>query len=102
MSINSSNSVNTIDFLELFIQNSVDLNYQDSYGNTLLHYALFENNFNLIDFLIVNGAKTDLKNNLNRSVDDLKLTYIIIYLNKISKVYMKKLNMLLISKMLDD
>jgi len=51
-----------IDSINFLISNNVELNSQDIYGNTALHYAARNKHKKAIDTLLKAGAKLDIKN----------------------------------------
>ena len=66
------NSQSEIPFIEACLDSGVDVNLPDSEGNTPLHRAFRYERFDIADFLLSKGAKTNLKNNKNEFPSDLK------------------------------
>ena len=57
-------NLNSLKLLKLYIDNGGDVNKQDVFGNTVLHYAIIENNYSIINYLI-NDKNLLLKLNYN-------------------------------------
>ena len=51
------------DVIKSVIRNSTDLNAKDQYGLTLLHYAVLDENIDIMMVLLDNGANIDIENN---------------------------------------
>ena len=47
---------------EILINNHASVNIQDNFGNTALHYAFENEEFELAEYLIKNGADENLVN----------------------------------------
>lgn len=54
--------LNNIKLSMLLITNGANLNLQDIYGNTVLHYSIIENNYEIFNELLAHGKKN---NNIN-------------------------------------
>lgn len=55
--------ISTIKNRKKFLNREVDINKQDSYGSTPLHYACQDANLELIEYLLKHGANSEVKNN---------------------------------------
>ena len=53
----------TLKEIKKFLNKKEDINQQDSYGSTSLHYACQDANLELIVYLLEHGANTEVKNN---------------------------------------
>jgi RNA polymerase sigma factor (sigma-70 family) len=50
-----------LSLIEAMLMDGLDINEQDSYGRTLLHYAVHSGNGEAVELLIKNGARSDFK-----------------------------------------
>lgn len=50
------------DQIKLLLKYELDINIQDSFGNTLLHYSVMKNDRETVKFLLKNWAKVDIEN----------------------------------------
>ena len=54
--------------INLLVKNGAPINFQDEDGNTCLHHVVYSNpNVKLYDYLIRNGANSQIKNKLNKT-----------------------------------
>lgn len=61
---------NNTQLTRMLLDHGTDINYQNKNGNTALHIASMWGCMNNIDFLLVAGARTDIKNNDNQTAED--------------------------------
>jgi|GEM_PF-1384158 ankyrin repeat protein len=61
-SISENSSKNVFLLMEYFLQNSIDVNQIDEWGDTALHYACRGGNTNIVKLLLENGADVNVKN----------------------------------------
>jgi len=60
-----------LEFINFLIQtDQIDLNYQDSFGNTALMYAALRDNRDAVELLLRSGANPDLENNNGKTYID--------------------------------
>ena len=80
------------EFYELIIENVSDLNVQDSFGNTVLHYAVVKKNMDLIIRLLESkvGLEVRIKNQDQVQPIDLADNSILIRLETLFRKYEKK------------
>jgi ankyrin repeat protein len=45
-------NLNSLKLLKLYIDNNGDINIQDVFGNTVLHYTIIENNYEILNYII--------------------------------------------------
>ncbi len=60
--VSNNNKYNTLYYIKLFIERGADVNAQDAYGNTPLHYAAQIDNIEAVKLLIAKGAYFNIKN----------------------------------------
>lgn len=60
--LSNPNNTSRMKIIDLFIKNGADVNVLDSYGNTLLHLAVKDSNFDIIPKLIEIGVNPRHKN----------------------------------------
>lgn len=53
---------NSVKLTQLLIEYNANINFQDDCNNTPLHYAAYNGGSHVVQTLLLNGAKTDLKN----------------------------------------
>ena len=53
----------SLEEIKKFLNKKGDINQQDSYGSTILHYACQDANLEIIEYLLKHGANTEVKNN---------------------------------------
>lgn len=52
-------SLNRLDFVKLLISHSADPNIQDQYGSTALHHCVYEDRYEILDFILNNSKKVN-------------------------------------------
>ncbi len=58
--LNSSVEIDNISFIKLFLKNNLDKSVTDAFGNTPFHYAVEQNDIELIELLIENNFNINL------------------------------------------
>jgi len=77
--ITATNDKNVYDIIKLLLDNGADINSIDSFGNTLLHYAVEKENIALVQLLLTSGCKV---NQTKRHDKDTALHYAYFQKNK--------------------
>jgi ankyrin repeat protein len=63
-SLHYATNLNTLKLLKLYIENGGNVNIQDVFGNTVLHYAIIENNYEIINYLVNSDTYNKINFNL--------------------------------------
>ena len=74
--INNENNINLINYvinnnlykIKQLFKKDLNLNYQDSYGNTVLFYALKNENYDIFNLLLLNNINPNLKNKTGNTI----------------------------------
>lgn len=85
--------VKSVELAKVIINNGIDINTKDEYGNTALHAAVFNKNYKLVDFLTQNGADVNALNNEQKAP-----LYIAIDIGHPNSQYNTKIAKLLINR----
>jgi ankyrin repeat protein len=60
-----------LDLIKLFVEKGADVNAVNNTGSSALHYAAQQGNEKMIEYLMAQGAKTDIKNKQGRTPAEL-------------------------------